>query len=166
MLINVLLLGQEGFDEKNKQPLIKIIYPSCGRKTVKKEKENQCQSKRHPEITYCHCKHSYFWQKHTTDAFYHHCAVQRQTCDTPTERGRFKWQRRVKALTRAAHRQGTSRPSAVQAQAQIVGRFIKTENQVPAADIAFFLPGALGNQCDEKVHFPESIDSSHAVHST
>lgn len=35
---------------------------------------------------------------------------------------------------------------------------------MPAADKAFF-SGALGNQCDEKVHFPQSLDGSSAVHS-
>lgn len=38
------------------------------------------------------------------------------------------------------------------------------QTQMPAADKAFFR-GALGNQCDEKVHFPQSLDSFCTVHS-
>lgn len=83
-----------------------------------------------------------------------------------TERRRFQEHRQVEALTHAQH---TGRKpqyqNPVQAQAQVVGRFITTEPKRQQLT-KLFLPGALGNQCDEKVHFPESIDSPHAVHST
>lgn len=44
------------------------------------------------------------------------------------------------------------------------GQIRHNQAQMPAADKAFF-SGALGNQCDEKVHFPQSLDGACAVHS-